>query len=158
MSNCLKGRGVDFELINANAKVIENGAPITFNVHRQNNTKIKNECSKCECDKEFFIFNHLNSAAINLKKCGRYTFAVNVSGETVAPATAIVIAVTDNEGNIEKIPFNGLEGTVSGTVSMYFRENFSTVRLLNVSGAALTLATFTDEIPQVILEITYEGI
>lgn len=156
-NSCLIGKGVDFELVGANGTVVENGAPFVFNVHRQNNTKVRifDRCGCCE--NEFFIFNHLNAAAVNLKKRGRYTFSVDVSGATVAPATALVVAITDNEGNVEKIPFAALTGTVSGTVSMFMREDFSTIRLLNVSGAPITLATFTDEIPQVILTITYCG-
>lgn len=151
-NQCLIGKGVTFEFAPDVPTTIAVGQTIVFNKHVQNNTKVKNERC-CDKEREFFVFNHLNTDKITLKKRGRYSFGVLVE---TTPAINTVIAVTDNEGNVEKIP---LYTGVSGEVSMFFAEENSTVRLQNVGTVPIVLTPGTDlSVPLVILCITYEGI
>jgi len=148
---CLIGKGCEFNFVPTVVTTIAPNQTVVFNQHFQNNTKCEID-ERCRCEKEFFIFNHLNTDKIVLKKRGRYTFDVTVE---TTPAINTVVAIID-ESNEAKIPlFTGTNGTVSMTVP----EIGSIVRLKNVGTVPIVLTPGADtSVPLVIVTITYEGI
>lgn len=151
---CAIGRGCDFEQVNSGDIIVPNGGKIPFNIEKNNNTK---EFDRCGCCKEFIHLN-INTGDILLDKAGTYLVGVYVTGTTLAPATNVIVAVTDNEGIIENFaPSVALTGTSVGTRRIRIREEDTTLSIINVSGAALTLAAATNNQPTAEVNITYEG-
>lgn len=145
---CSIGKGAQFNFAPTVVTTIEPGQTFMFNQHFQNNTKVFERCG----DREFFIFNNLNTDKIWLRKPGRYTFAVTVD---TTPADNTVVSII-NEANQADIPL--YTGT-NGTVSLFVPEGDSIVRLKNTGTTAIVLTPGTNlQIPLVILCITYEGV
>lgn len=152
--NCAIGKGADFEQINTGDIIVPNGGKIPFNIIKNNNTK---EFDRCGCCKEFIHLN-TNTGDILLDKAGFYLVGVYVTGTVIAPATNVIVAVTDNEGIIENYaPSVALVGTSLGTRRIRIREEDTTLSIINVSGATLTLAASTNNQPTAEVNITYEG-
>ena len=149
-NNCFIGKGCEFNLVPTVPTTVATGQTFTFNQHFQNNTKVRD--GRCGCEKEFFIFNPLNTDKIWLKKKGRYTFDVTVE---TTPAINTVVAIV-NEANTAKIPL--YTGT-NGSVSLEVPEAGSIVTLQNVGTVPIVLTPGTDlSVPLVIVTITYEGV
>lgn len=153
-NNCAIGKGCDFEQVNLAEIVVPNGGKIPFNIKRNNNTK---EFDRCGCCKDFIHLNE-NTGDILLDKAGTYLVGGFVSGTVIAPATAVIVAVTDNEGIVENFaPSVALTGVSIGTRRIKIREEDTTLSLINVSGAALTIPVSVNGNPTAEINITYEG-
>ena len=151
------GKSAYMETIGVNApqNIIPAGGALPITRNRINNTRIENEC---DCDRDefkHFINHHTGTEQIQLLKKGLYSVSIVVNGTGTAP---MVWGITDNEGNIYNITNDLAAGAVVGTAIVRSAEGRTTLRIVNNSGAPITLPAYTDpSFPQASIAVTFLG-